>query len=151
MRRKKEKIPWMGLKIDMEKAYDRLEWEFLHKVMKCFGFPKVSGCFNALQPLLSLFSSMKLPMSSSNLKKALGKGTLYPFSYLFEQGRSYLEWLERHVLMTGSRGTNYLKIVNQLLIYNLLMIYLSLPMQGRLMQMASRSVLIHSQHGRAKR
>ena len=56
-----------------------------------FGFPKVSGCFNALQPPLSLFSSMKLPMGSSNLKKALGKGAFYPFSYLFEQRRSYLE------------------------------------------------------------
>ena len=41
MRKKKGKSPWMGLKIDMEKAYDRLEWEFLHKVMKCFGFPEV--------------------------------------------------------------------------------------------------------------
>ena len=36
MRKKKGKSPWMGLKIDMEKAYDRFEWEFLHKVMKCF-------------------------------------------------------------------------------------------------------------------
>ena len=91
MRKKKEKILRIGLKIDMEKAYDRLEWEFLHKVMKCFGFPEVSGCFNALQSSLSLFSSMKLLMGYSNLKETLGKGILYPLSYLFEQGRSYLE------------------------------------------------------------
>lgn len=31
----------MGLEIDMEKAYDRLEWVFLYKVMKRFGFLEV--------------------------------------------------------------------------------------------------------------
>ena len=31
----------MGLKIDMEKAYDRLEWCFLEKVLRGFGFPSI--------------------------------------------------------------------------------------------------------------
>ena len=31
----------MGLKIDMEKAYERLEWNFLLNVLKCFGLPSM--------------------------------------------------------------------------------------------------------------
>lgn len=39
MKNKKGKTSWMALKIDMEKAYDKLEWGFLEKVLQCFGFP----------------------------------------------------------------------------------------------------------------
>ena len=41
MRKKRGKKGWMGLKIDMEKAYDRLEWCFLEKVLQAFGFPSI--------------------------------------------------------------------------------------------------------------
>ena len=39
MKKKKGKTNWMGLKIDMEKAYDKIEWPFLKKAMINFGFP----------------------------------------------------------------------------------------------------------------
>ena len=38
MKKKKGKTSWMGLKIDMEKAYDKIEWPFLKKAMINFGF-----------------------------------------------------------------------------------------------------------------
>lgn len=41
MKKKRGKKGWMGLKIDMEKAYDRLEWRFLEKVLHGFGFPNI--------------------------------------------------------------------------------------------------------------
>jgi len=39
MKKKKGKTCWMALKIDMEKAYGRLEWGFIEKVLSGFGFP----------------------------------------------------------------------------------------------------------------
>ena len=41
MRKKRGKKGWMGLKIDMGKAYDRLEWCFLEKVLRAFSFPSI--------------------------------------------------------------------------------------------------------------
>ena len=35
---RKGKEAWMALKFDMEKAYDKIEWGFLFKVMEKFGF-----------------------------------------------------------------------------------------------------------------
>lgn len=36
--RKRGKGGWMSIKADMEKAYDRVEWSFVLKVMENFGF-----------------------------------------------------------------------------------------------------------------
>lgn len=40
LRKRKGKTGFMVMKIDLEKAYDRLEWSFIKMVLKHFGFPE---------------------------------------------------------------------------------------------------------------
>ena len=39
MDNKKGKMGFMAIKVDLEKAYDRLKWNFIHKVLHAFHFP----------------------------------------------------------------------------------------------------------------
>ncbi|KAL5544312.1 hypothetical protein UlMin_008096 [Ulmus minor] len=41
MKKKKDARGWMALKIDLEKAYDRVSWEFVEKVLMAFGFSPI--------------------------------------------------------------------------------------------------------------
>ena len=38
MKKKKGKGGYIALKVDMEKAFDKMEWSFIDEVLKCFGF-----------------------------------------------------------------------------------------------------------------
>ena len=40
LRKRKGRIGYMVVKIDLEKAYDRLEWSFIKMVLEHFGFPE---------------------------------------------------------------------------------------------------------------
>lgn len=46
---KKGKTRHMAIKVDIEKAYDRLEWNFIHKVLQAFHFLKqLNQAYNEL-------------------------------------------------------------------------------------------------------
>ncbi|KAK9991108.1 hypothetical protein SO802_026093 [Lithocarpus litseifolius] len=53
--RKKGKEGYMAIKVDLEKAYDRLEWSFIHKVLQAFRFPQ-----NIIRVIMSCITSPKV-------------------------------------------------------------------------------------------
>lgn len=40
MRCKNSKVNWMAIKVDLEKAYDRLRWDFIEDTLSNVGFPQ---------------------------------------------------------------------------------------------------------------
>lgn len=55
MSRKKGKVGYMALKIDMEKAYDRLEWHFIRDILNLYKFP-----MNLIKLIMSCISSSSI-------------------------------------------------------------------------------------------
>ena len=55
MNRMKGREGYMAVKVDLEKAYDRLEWSFIHKVLQAFRFPH-----NIIKLIMSCISTSSL-------------------------------------------------------------------------------------------
>jgi hypothetical protein len=55
MRNKKGKKRWMAVKIDLEKAYDRLKWEFVKETLEDIGVPR-----NIVDLIWSCISTSKM-------------------------------------------------------------------------------------------
>ena len=70
----------MALKLDMSKAYNRVEWKFLEKVMKHLGF--VNSLVNLIMPCLKLVSYFILLNGQpvGNLKPSKGLRQCDPIS-----------------------------------------------------------------------
>ena len=66
--KKKGKIWYMVIKVDLEKAYDRLEWNFIHKVLQAFHF---------LDQLIKLIMSC---ISSTSISILFNGGAIETFS-----------------------------------------------------------------------
>ena len=67
---KKGKVGFMAIKVHLAKAYDRLEWTFIHKVLRAFHFP---------QMLIDLIMSC---ISSTNISILFNGGKLKSFKPL---------------------------------------------------------------------
>ena len=85
LNKRKGKEEFMIVKIDLEKAYDRLEWCFICKVLTCFGFPPniiklIMSCISSSSTSL-LFNGEKLPPFAPS--KGIRQGdSLSPFIFL---------------------------------------------------------------------
>ena len=66
--KKKGKVGYMAIKVDLEKAYDRLEWSFIHKVLQGFHFP---------DQLIKVIMSC---ISSTSISILFNRGTLESFN-----------------------------------------------------------------------
>lgn len=65
-RQSKRKIPNMILKIDLKKAFDKLEWSFIYDTLHHFGFPS-----RTIQLIISFITTIKVAI--------LINGTRTPF------------------------------------------------------------------------
>ena len=76
LEKKREKTGFMVIKLDLEKAYDRLEWSFVRSMLFSFGFHKdtvelVMSCISST-PAFLLFNGSKL--ESFNPSRGLRQG-----------------------------------------------------------------------------
>ena len=68
MEKKKGRTGTIGLKIDLEKAFDKLEWSFIHEVLVHFNFPK-----NIIDIIMAC-------ISSTSVSILFNGGKLEPFT-----------------------------------------------------------------------
>ena len=78
LKRRKGREGFMVIKIDLEKAYDRLEWSFVRLVLDHFGFPKniselILRCISTTSTSILL---MAVNLKPSSPQEALDKETL---------------------------------------------------------------------------
>jgi hypothetical protein len=79
LRKKKSKKGDLILKLDLEKAYDRLDWRFLRQTLNCFAFPEpiISLSMHGISSSSISCFGMAVGLRASLLKGVYDKVTLY--------------------------------------------------------------------------
>ncbi|KAL5563568.1 hypothetical protein UlMin_033315 [Ulmus minor] len=101
MKRKNGTQGWMAMKIDLQKAYDRLSWKFLRNVLTAFGFHQqwiqwVMSCVTSVSMTLMLNGA---PFRSFHPKQGIRQGD--PIStYLF------ILWMETLSRLLNEKVSN---------------------------------------------
>ena len=80
-----KKKGFLGIKLDFQKAYDRMEWNFLMVVLKAFGLSYsfvnlIHQCLSSVEFTLLLNGGIG---QVSPPREGLGRETPYPHTYLF--------------------------------------------------------------------
>ena len=99
---KKGKKWYMAIKVDLEKAYDRLKWNFIHKVLQAFHFP---------DHLIKLIMSC---ISSRSISILFNGGAIETFSPRDNIGISHLFFADDLMLFAKASRDNYEAIMEVL-------------------------------------
>lgn len=77
---KKGRVGFLAIKVDLEKAYDKIEWSFIREVLLNANLPKSWWILFLVvcRPYLTLFSSMGVMWRPSIHPEVLGKETRFP-------------------------------------------------------------------------
>ena len=133
MKKKKGRTGWMGLKIDIETAYDKIEWSFLKMVMTNFGFPHIWIQWVMQCVTTTSFSILINGSSFGHFKPQRGLRQGDPLSpFLFVLAFEVLSKLiEREAASSKINGVKLARDLALLPTCNLQMIYSSLLKQMR--------------------
>ena len=100
---KKGKMGYMAIKLDLEKAYDRLEWNFIHKVLHAFHFPPkltriIISCISSTDISILVNGGM---LDSFEPSRGIRQGDLLS-PYIFILCMEYLSHLNEQKCVEGA-------------------------------------------------